>query len=37
MDRARALGFDNPDFRYFRAIQLQFNGRVGEAETELEG
>jgi tetratricopeptide (TPR) repeat protein len=37
MDRARALGFDNPDFRYFRAIQLQFNGRVAEAETELEG
>ena len=37
MDRARALGFDNPDFRYFRAIQLQFNGRVREAETELEG
>jgi tetratricopeptide (TPR) repeat protein len=36
MDRARALGFDNPDFRYFRAIQLQFNGRVVEAEAELE-
>jgi tetratricopeptide (TPR) repeat protein len=36
MDRARALGFDNPDFRYFRAIQLQFNGRVAEAESELE-
>ena len=36
MDRARALGFDNPDFRYFRAIQLQFNGRVDEAEPELE-
>ena len=36
MDRARALGFDNPDFRYFRAIQLQFNGRVDEAESELE-
>ena len=33
---ARALGFDNPDFRYFRAIQLQFNGRVAEAEAELE-
>jgi len=37
MDRARALGFDNPDFRYFRAIQLMFNGRVAEAEAELEG
>ena len=36
MERARALGFDNPDFRYFRAIQLQFNGRVAEAEAELE-
>lgn len=37
MDRARAVGFDNPDFRYFRAIQLQFNGRIAEAEAELEG
>jgi tetratricopeptide (TPR) repeat protein len=36
MDRARAMGFDNPDFRYFRAIQLQFNGRIAEAQTELE-
>ena len=36
MDRARALGFDNPDFRYFRAIQLQFNGRTDEAQSELE-
>ena len=36
MDRARALGFDNPDFRYFRAIQLQFNGRIAEAEAEME-
>lgn len=36
MDRARACGFDNPDFRYFRAIQLQFNGRIKEAEAELE-
>lgn len=36
MDRARELGFDSPDFRYFRAIQLQFNGRVAEAEAELE-
>ena len=37
MDRARALGFDNPDFRYFRAIQLMFIGRIGEAEAQLEG
>jgi len=36
MDRARSFGFDNPDFRYFRAIQLQFNGRIAEAEAELE-
>ena len=35
MDRARALGLDTPDFRYFRAIQLQFNGRIEEAEAEL--
>jgi tetratricopeptide (TPR) repeat protein len=36
MDRARELGLDGPDFRYFRAIQLQFNGRLAEAEVELE-
>lgn len=36
MDRARGLGFDNPDFRYFRALQLQFNGRIEEAQAELE-
>jgi tetratricopeptide (TPR) repeat protein len=36
MDRARELGFDNPDFRYFRSIQLQFNGRLDEAREELE-
>lgn len=36
MDRAAATGFDNPDFRYFRSLQLQFNGRVREAEEELE-
>jgi tetratricopeptide (TPR) repeat protein len=27
---------DNPDFRYFRALQLQFNGRIDEAQAELE-
>ncbi|MBS0431992.1 MAG: sulfotransferase family protein, partial [Proteobacteria bacterium] len=37
MDRAKALGYDNPDFRYFRALQLQFNGRLEEAEAEMEG
>ncbi len=36
MDRARALGYDNADFRYFRSIQLQFNGLLTEAEQELE-
>lgn len=36
MDRAASLGFDNPDFRYFRSLQLQFNGRMEEAEAELE-
>jgi tetratricopeptide (TPR) repeat protein len=36
MDRARGCGFDNPDFRYYRALQLQFNGRLAEAEAEME-
>ena len=36
MERARALGLDGADFRYFRALQLQFNGRMGEAEAEME-
>lgn len=36
MDRALELGHDNPDFRYYRALQLQFNGRAREAEEELE-
>lgn len=36
MDRAKALGHDNPDFRYFRGLQLQFNGRLQEAEAEME-
>lgn len=36
MDRARATGYDNADFRYFRALQLQFNGRLAEAEAEME-
>jgi hypothetical protein len=36
MDRALAAGFDNPDFRYFRALQLQFNGRIDDARAELE-
>ena len=36
MDRARAVGYDGADFRYFRALQLQFNGRLREAEEEME-
>jgi tetratricopeptide (TPR) repeat protein len=36
MDRALALGLDNPDVRYFRAVQLQFHGRLAQAEEELE-
>ncbi len=36
MDRARAQGLDTPDFRYFRSLQLQFNGRMDEAREELE-
>lgn len=36
MDRAQALGFDNPDFRYFHGLQLQFNGRVEDARQEME-
>jgi len=36
LDRAIALGLDNPDIRYFRAVQLQFHGRLAEAEAELE-
>lgn len=36
MNRALELGYDNPDFRYYRALQLQFNGRNRDAESELE-
>lgn len=36
MDKAKEQGHDNADFRYFRGLQLQFNGRLAEAETELE-
>jgi tetratricopeptide (TPR) repeat protein len=37
MDRAAAQGHDNPDFRYFHALQLQFNGRIADARRRLEG
>ena len=36
MERARDLGLDGADFRYFHALQLQFNGRLAEAETAME-
>jgi tetratricopeptide (TPR) repeat protein len=36
MERVRGLGLDGADFRYFHALQLQFNGRLGEAEREME-
>jgi tetratricopeptide (TPR) repeat protein len=36
MDRAAELGFDDPDLRYFRSLQLQFNGQMEAAEVELE-
>lgn len=36
MERARALGLDNADARYFHALQLQFHGRLAQAEAELE-
>ncbi|MGH8192318.1 MAG: sulfotransferase [Rhodanobacteraceae bacterium] len=36
MDRAKACGYDTPEFRYFRSLQLQFNGRIDEAVAELE-
>ena len=35
MDRAKALGHDNADFRYARGVQLMFNGKSDEAEEEL--
>lgn len=36
MDRARVGGYDNPDFRYFHALQMQFNGKVQDARQRLE-
>ena len=36
MDRAKSLGADGPDFRFSRAMQLVFNGRMKEAEAELD-
>ena len=36
LDRARALGHDDADFRFVRAVQLLFNGKPEEAESELD-
>ena len=36
MERAREAGLNDADFLYFHALQLQFNGRIAEAEGELE-
>jgi tetratricopeptide (TPR) repeat protein len=36
LDRAMALGYDNADFRYIRAIQLLFNGDMKGVEKELD-
>ena len=36
LDRAIAAGLDNADLRYLRGVQLTFNGRLEEAQTELE-
>ena len=36
MNRARAVGYENPDFYYFRSLLLQFDGRLQEAQEELQ-
>jgi tetratricopeptide (TPR) repeat protein len=36
LDRAKAAGADTPDFRFSRGMQLIFNGRLDDAEAELE-
>ena len=36
IDRARSLGADGAEFRFSRAMQLVFNGRMKEAESELD-
>ncbi|PPU73672.1 tetratricopeptide repeat-containing sulfotransferase family protein [Xanthomonas cucurbitae] len=36
MQRAQACGFDGADFRFFLAVQLQFNGRLDEAAHALD-
>ena len=36
LDRAKSLGADGADFRFSRGMQLVFNGRMKEAEAELD-
>ncbi|MFI4969947.1 MAG: tetratricopeptide repeat-containing sulfotransferase family protein [Lysobacterales bacterium] len=36
LDRAKAAGSDGPQFRFSRGMQLAFNGRLDDAEAELE-
>jgi len=36
LDRAKAGGADGPSFRFSRGMQLVFNGRMEEAEAELD-
>ncbi|WP_115007797.1 tetratricopeptide repeat-containing sulfotransferase family protein [Xanthomonas campestris] len=36
MQRAQAAGFDGADFRFFLAVQLQFNGHLDAAAQALE-
>jgi tetratricopeptide (TPR) repeat protein len=35
LDRALSLGMDNPELRYQRGVQLQFHGRLADAEAEF--
>jgi tetratricopeptide (TPR) repeat protein len=36
LDRAKSLGADGAEFRFSRGMQLVFNGRMKEAEAELD-
>lgn len=36
IERAGQFGASGPDFQFYRAVQLSFNGRLEEAEADLE-
>lgn len=36
IERAGQFGASGPDFQFYRAVQLSFNGRLDEAEADLE-